>query len=95
MIILSRIFNAFSLLKSEPHVIALVMIVAGLGVVILAVLAGGVLDPRVFGMIFLVMFIMLAIVGVVALGYIYFKPSRGKRRTDRRMEEVANRYSTG
>lgn len=93
MVILGRIIHAFSLLKSEPHLIALMTIVAGLGVMILAVVAGGVLDPRVFRMIFFVLVISLAIVTVAAFGYISFKPSRGKRRTDRRMEEVANRYS--
>lgn len=95
MRILGRIFDAFSLLKSEPHLIALMLIVAGLWVVMLAVLAGGVLDPQVFGTIFFVLVIMLAILGVVAFAYISFKPSMGKRRTDRRMEEVANRYSAG
>ncbi len=95
MIDLAGIFNAFSLLKSEPHLIALMLIVAGLWVVTLAVLAGGVLDPRVFGTIFLVLAAVLAVLGVVAFGYISFKPNRGKRRTDRRMEEVAARYSAG
>ena len=33
MIDLAGIFNAFSLLKSEPHLIALMLIVAGLWVV--------------------------------------------------------------
>ena len=94
---LARIINAFSLLKSEPHLIALMLIVAGLWVVTLAVLAGGVLEPRVFGTIFLVMVMVmiLAVLGVIAFGYISFKPATGKRRTDRRMEEVAARYSAG
>ena len=95
MIILSQIVKAFSLLKSEPHLIALMMIVVVLGVVIMAVLAGGALDPLVFGTIFFILVIILAIAGVVAFGYISFKPSRGKRRTERRMEEVANRYPAG
>ena len=92
---LARIINAFSLLKSEPHLIALMLIVAGLWVVTLAVLAGGVLEPRVFGTIFLVMVMILAVLGVMAFGYISFKPATGKRRTNRRMEEVAARYSAG
>ncbi len=95
MITLRRIVNAFSLLKSEPHLIALMIIVAVLGVMILAVVAGKALDPRVFGSIFLILVMMLAIAGVVALGYISFKPSRGKQRTELRMEEVANRYPAG
>ena len=64
MIDLAGIFNAFSLLKSEPHLIALMLIVAGLWVVTLAVLAGGVLDPRVFGTIFLVLAAVLAVLEV-------------------------------
>ncbi|PKB63801.1 MAG: hypothetical protein BZY80_05550 [SAR202 cluster bacterium Io17-Chloro-G2] len=95
MITLGRIANTFSLLKSEPHLIALMMIVAALGVVILAVVAGGAWDPWVFGAIFLVLVITLAVAGVVAIGYISFKPSRGKQRTELRMEEVANRYPAG
>lgn len=92
---LGRFVIAFSLLKSEPHLIALMMIVAVLGVVILAVLAGGALDPLVFGSIFLILVIILAVAGVVAFAYITFKPNRGKRRTELRMEEVANRYPAG
>ena len=92
---LGRFVIAFSLLKSEPHLIALMMIVAVLGVVILAVLAGGAMDPRAFGAIFFILAIILAIAGVVAFGYITFKPSRGKHRTELRMEEVANRYPAG
>ena len=95
MITLGRIVNAFSLLKSEPHLIALMMIVVVLGVVILAVVAGGALEPWVFGTIFFIMVIMLAFAGVVALGYISFNPTRGKHRTELRMEEVANRYPAG
>ena len=95
MNILGRIVNALSLLRSEPHLIALVMIVVVLGVMVLAVLARGTLDPLVFGIIFFVLAIILAIVGVVALGYISLKPNRGKHRTDIHMEEVANRYPAG
>ena len=95
MNILGRIVNAFSLLKSEPHLMALVMIVAVLGVVILAVVARGALDPSVLGTIFVVLVIMLAIACLVAFGYISLKPNRGKQRTDLRMEEVANRYPAG
>lgn len=95
MNILDRVVDAFSLLRSEPHLIALMMIVVVLGTLVLAVLAGGALDPWMFGIIFFVLVIMLAIVGVVAFGYISLKPSRGKQRTDRRMEEVANRYPAG
>ena len=95
MKLLGRTVNAFSLLKSEPHLIALVMIVVVLGAVILAVLARGALDPSVLGMIFVVLVIMLAIACLVAFGYISLKPNSGKHRTDRRMEEVANRYPAG
>ena len=45
MITLGRIVDAFSLLKSEPHLIGLMMIVVVLGVVMLAVLAGGAFEP--------------------------------------------------
>ena len=48
-----------------------------------------------FGAIFFILTIILAIAGVVAFGYITFKPSRGKHKTDVRMEEVANRYPAG
>ena len=95
MINLGRIVNGLSLLKSEPHLIAFVMIVVVLGVMILAVVAQGALDPLVLGIIFVVLVIVLAIIGVLAFGYISLKPNRGKQRTDRRMEEVANRYPAG
>ena len=95
MSILSQLLTGFSLLKSEPHLIALMMIAACLAVVILAVIAGGDLDSRVFGVIFFILVSVLAIVGMAAAGYISLTPGRSKRRTDRRMEEVAQRYSAG
>ena len=95
MLVFSRIVSALKLLKSEPHLIALVMIGVVLGVVVLAVVAGGALAPSVFSTIFFALVIILAVVVVVAIGYISLTPKISKGKTDHGMEDVTNRYSVG
>ena len=94
MPILVKLVEALSHLKDEPRLLALMMITLVVGVIILAVVAGGTLPGLVFGLIFFGLTIILLIAGVVSVGFIMRVNQKARQATEASLEIVAARYPT-
>ena len=93
MPILVMLVETLSHLKREPRLLALMMITLVVGVIILAVAAGGAIQPLVFGIIFFGMAIILLIAGVVSVGYIMRGSQKARHVTEEAVGSVAARYT--
>lgn len=92
MPILDKLVGTLSHLKDEPRLLALMIITLVVGVIILAVVAGGALPPLVFGIIFFGLAIILLISAVISVGFITRAHQKGRQITEDSVENVAARY---